>query len=83
MTCSFSTVNLLSRDKDLRAVRGDLQGGTGIMAYLIMHQSIGCSLSLSTDSISMSACRINRYVIARQYFVLLSPRQGKTLDHGI
>ena len=27
MTCSFSTANLLSRDKDLRAVRDVRQGG--------------------------------------------------------
>ena len=27
MTCSFSTANLLSRDKDLRAVRDVQQGG--------------------------------------------------------
>jgi hypothetical protein len=31
----------------------------------------------------MSACRISRYVIARQYFVLLSPRQGRTLNCGM
>ena len=31
----------------------------------------------------MSACRISRYVIARQYFVLRSPRQGRTLNCGM
>ena len=51
----------------------------GTLTDLTMYQSIGCSLSFSTDSMSMSACRISRYVIARQYLVHRSPRHGKTL----
>ena len=38
---------------------------------------------MSTDSMSTSAYRISRYTIARQYFVLLSPRQGRTLNCGM
>ena len=33
MTCSFSTVNLLSRDKDLGVVRKNVQGNHGSLYY--------------------------------------------------
>ena len=83
MTCSFSTANLLSRDKDLGTMREEQQGETQTLTHLTMYQSMGCSLSLSTDSMSISAYRIRRYVIARQYFAFLSPKQGRTLNSRV
>jgi hypothetical protein len=84
MACSFSTVCLLSRFKDLTSSRVNTKfWHREKYRYFTIYQSRACSPRRFTESGSTNMCRISRYAAARHCLVRLSARVGITLPCNV